>query len=117
MEEVQNVIQLIISICTLIGLIGGLIPTVIMLVKKIREIIKNKDWQTIVGMIKDSMTVVEEYAKRHPEMTSEDKLNMCIEGVKAACARVGIQLDEELIKKIIETIKDLCSWSKTVNSK
>ena len=50
-------------------------------------------------------------------MTSEDKLNMCLEGVKAACARLGVKLDDELINKIIATIKDLCSWSKTVNSK
>ena len=117
MEEVQNVIQLIISICTLIGLIGGLIPTAIVLFGKIKEVIKNKEWNTIVGVVKESMTAVENYAKQHPDMTSEDKLNMCLEGVKAACARLGVKLDDELINKIIATIKDLCSWSKTVNSK
>ena len=58
MEEVQNVIQLIISICTLIGLIGGLIPTAIVLFGKIKEVIKNKEWNTIVGVVKESMTAV-----------------------------------------------------------
>jgi len=68
-------------------------------------------------MIFDAMTAVEAYAKEHPEMTSDDKLNMAIEGVKAACASQGIELDEQLIKDIIAKIEELCSWSKTVNCK
>lgn len=117
MEKVNDVIQLIISICTLIGLIGGLIPTIVLLVKKFKEIFKNKDWKVIEQMILKGMSAVEEYAKEHPEMTSEDKLNMCIEGVKAGCAEAGIELDDQLIKDIIAEIEKLCKWSKTVNTK
>lgn len=116
-DNVNSVVQLIISICTLVGLIGGLIPTIIVLVGKIKEIIKNKDWQTIVGMIKVAMTEVEDYAKLHPEMSGKDKLDMCVKAVEAACARAGVKLDDDLIQKIISTIEDLCQWSKTVNSK
>lgn len=113
----KDIIDLIISICTLIGLIGGLIPTIVLLVKKFSEIIKNKDWKSIEKLIFEAMTAVEEYAKEHPEMTSEDKLNMCLEGVEAGCEALGIKLDDDLIRDIIAEIEKLCSWSKTVNAK
>lgn len=42
-DNANSVVQLIVSICTLVGLLGGLIPTIIVLVKKFKEIIKNKN--------------------------------------------------------------------------
>lgn len=116
-NNANNVVQLIISICTLIGLLGGLIPTIIVLVKKFKEIIKNKNWRAIEQMIQEAMTAVENYSKEHPEMTSDDKLNMAIEAVKAACASQGIELNDKLIKDIIAEIQKLCAWTKTVNAK
>lgn len=59
-------------------------------------------------MIQEAMTAVEAYAKEHPEMTSDDKLNMAVEAVKAACASQGIDLDDKLIKDIISEIQKLC---------
>ena len=61
------------------------------------------------------MTTVEEYAMEHPEMTSEDKLEMALQAVKAGLGAAGISVDEELIKKIIDYISEMCEWSKTVN--
>jgi len=116
METANNVVQLIISICTLIGLIGGLIPTIICLVNKFKEIAKNKDWKSIEKCIFEAMSAVEAYAREHPEMTSDDKLNMCLEGVEAGCKSLGIELDDKLIRDIIDEIEKLCSWSKTVNA-
>jgi len=43
METANSIVQLIISILTLLGLIGGLIPTIICLVNKFKEIIKDKN--------------------------------------------------------------------------
>lgn len=113
----ENVINLIISICTLIVLIGGLIPTGIDLYHKIKEIIKNKDWKAIGKMILEGMSAAEAYAKEHPGMTGQDKLNMCLDAVKASCASQGIELDEKLIKDIISEVEKLIGWSKTVNAK
>lgn len=116
-ENANSVVQLIVSICTLVGLLGGLIPTIIVLVKKFKEIIKNKNWNAIEQMIQEAMTAVETYSKEHPGMTSDDKLNMAIEAVKAACVSQGIDLDDKLIKDIISEIQKLCKWTKTVNAK
>jgi uncharacterized OsmC-like protein len=104
------------TICNLIIAICGVIPTIVSLVVLIVNIIKNKNWTLIVTMIKEAMTTVETYAKEHPEMTSDDKLNMALESVKSACSAAGIKLDTELIKKIISYINEMCSWSKTVNN-
>lgn len=104
------------TICNLIIAICGVIPTIVSLVVLIVNIIKNKNWTLIVTMIKEAMTTVETYAKEHPEMPSDDKLNMALESVKSACSAAGIKLDTELIKKIISYINEMCSWSKTVNN-
>lgn len=111
----NEVIQLIISICTLIGMIGGLIPTVVALILKIKEIVKNKDWKLVEKIALDAMSKVEAYAKEHPEMTSDDKLNMAIEAVKVALDGAGVEYDEKLIHDVVEFIKKMCGWSKTVN--
>lgn len=111
----NEVVQLIISICTLIGMIGGLIPTVIALVSKIKEIVKNKDWKLVEKMALEAMSTVEKYAKEHPEMTSDDKLNMAIEAVKAGMKAADVAYDDKLIGDLVEYIKAMCGWSKTVN--
>lgn len=115
--EVKEIIELIITICSLIGVIGGLIPTGIALYNKIKEIIQNKNWTLAMKIAMEAMTEAEEYAKLHPEMTGEDKLEMAIKIVKAGLTAAGIEVSNELIDRLVQYINDLCAWSKTVNVK
>lgn len=102
-------------ICDLIIAICGFIPTIVSIVLLVRNIIKNKNWKIIEPIIRAAMSAAEEYAKEHPEMTGEDKLNMAIASIKSGCEAAGIKFDDELLKQIVAYINELCSWSKTVN--
>lgn len=100
--------DIIVAVC-------GLIPTIVSVVCLIVNIIKTKNWQLVEEMAKQAMSSVEEFAKTHPEMTSEDKLNLALEAIKSGLAAAKIKVDDALIKQVIEYIKQMCSWSKTVN--
>lgn len=102
-------------ICDLIVAIAGVVPTIIALVYLVKNIIKNKDWTLVMKMAMEAMTVVEKYAEEHPEMTSDDKLNMALEAIKKSCEAAGVKVNADLIKRIIEYISEMCSWAKTVN--
>lgn len=102
-------------ICDLIVAIAGVIPTIISLIYLVKNIIENKNWSLVMKMAMEAMTAVEEYAETHPEMTSDDKLNMALEAIKKSCAAAGVKVDANLIKRIIEYISEMCSWAKTVN--
>lgn len=103
-------------ICELIIALAGVIPAIVSLVCLILNIIKNKNWTLLTNMAKSAMSSVESYAKTHPEMTSEDKLNMALASIEDAAAVAKIKIDDETIKRIITYIKDMCAWSKTVNN-
>lgn len=101
--------DIIVAVC-------GLIPTIVSVICLIVNIIKNKNWQLVEEIAKQAMSSAEEFAKTHPEMTGEDKLNLALEAVKSGLAAAKIKVDEALIKQVIEYIKQMCSWSKTVNT-
>lgn len=109
MEKVLLVIEIIGAVC-------ALVPTLVSVVCLIKNIIKNKNWELVKKIAMEAMTTVEEYAKEHPEMTSEEKLDMALDAVKAGLIAAGISFDEALIKQIIAYINELCTWSKTVNN-
>lgn len=109
MDRVQTVINLIIAICSLV-------PTLVSLFCLIKNIIKEKDWKCVQKVAMEAMASVEEYSKEHPEMTSDDKLNMALKAVEAGLGAADIKLDASLIKKIADYIEEMCSWSKKVNN-
>lgn len=113
----NEILNLIMTIGCLIGVLAGLIPTGVSLYKKVKEIIKNKDWMTIMKVAQSAMSEVEEYATKHPEMTSEEKLEMAIETVKASLTAMGVSYDDATLEKLKDYINDLIKWSKTVNAK
>lgn len=103
-------------ICELIIALAGTVPAIVSLVCLILNIVKNKNWTLLTDMAKSAMSSVEEYAKDHPEMTSDDKLNMALNSIKEAAAVASIKINDDTIKRIITYIKDMCAWSKTVNT-
>lgn len=103
------------QVCELITLICGVIPTIVAVVVLIRNIIQNKNWSLVEKIILEAMTAAEEYAKEHPGMTGEEKLDFALVTIKSGAQAAGITIDENLLKKIIAYIEKMCAWSKKVN--
>ena len=97
----------------LVAAVSAIVAFVTLIIKSI----KDKNWKAITEIAKAVMADVEEFAKTHPDMTSEDKLNMALEGIKTAMSAAGIKFNEKVIKKLIDYITEMCKWSKKVNVK
>lgn len=103
------------QVCDLITLICGIIPTIVAVVVLIKNIIQNKNWSLVEKIILEAMAAAEEYAKEHPEMTGEEKLDFALVAIKGGAQAAGITINEKLLKKIIAYIEKMCAWSKKVN--
>lgn len=103
-------------ICDLIVAICGVLPTIVSVVLLVKNIIENKNWKVIEKIVLSAMSSIEEYAKEHPDLSSDGKLDMALDAIKSGLTAAGISFDANLIKKIIEYINTMCSWSKTVNT-
>lgn len=108
--------EIFLEILKLLPEIVSAASAVVAFVLLIVKAVKDKNWKLITEIAKQVMADVEEFAKLHPEMTSEDKLNMALEGIKTAMTAAGIKFDEKVIKKLIDYISEMCKWSKKVNT-
>lgn len=107
----EQVITLITLIAGLIGAIAALIPTLIKLFKALKEIFKNKNWQALKDIAKTAMKEVEEHYRSHPEMTSQQKLDMAVEIIIEGAKAIEIEVSEETIRDIIKYIEDTIKWA------
>ena len=107
---VEGWIGLISLFIGLIGAIAALIPVAIKLVKALKEIIKNKNWNEIKDIAKAAMTTVEEYHRSHPEMTSDDKLNMALDIIQKGCAEIDVEVDEATLENLVNYIRKTINW-------
>lgn len=98
------------DIINLIIAIVSVIPTLVSVIVLVINIIKNKNWKLMMAIADEAMKTVEEYAKSHPGMTSDEKLEMAIEAVKSGLAVAGIKIDADTIKRIVEYIKQSIGW-------
>jgi uncharacterized membrane protein YbaN (DUF454 family) len=107
----EQVITLITLIVGLIGAIATLVPTLIKLFNAFKEIAKNKNWQALKDIAKVAMKEVEEHYRKHPEMTSEQKLNMAIEIIVAGAAEIDVEVNEDIIREIVKYINETIKWA------
>jgi len=98
------------EILGLISAIVSIIPTVVSVVVLIINIIKNKNWNMVMDIADAAMRKVEEYSREHPGMSSDEKLDMALEAIKAGLEVAGIKLDKALLERIIAYIKQSISW-------
>ena len=98
------------DIVNLVIAIVSIIPTIVSAVALIINIIKTKNWKLVTTIADSVMESVESYAKTHPGMSSDDKLNMAIEGIKSGLATAGISLDEAALKRVIDYVKESIKW-------
>jgi len=103
-------------ICNLIITVCGVIPTVVTVILFVKNLIEQKNWKAIEPIVKAAMTAAEEYAKEHPGMSGEEKLDFALATIKGGLDAAGIAFDEKLVKQIVAYINELCKWSKTVNA-
>lgn len=111
----MDTVEKILLVVNLIGAVCALVPTIVSVFALIKNIIKNKNWALIMKIANSAMSTVEAYSKEHPDMTSEEKLEMALEAIKASCQAAGIALDEANLQRIVDYITEMCSWAKTVN--
>ena len=111
----MSTVEKILLVVQLIGAVCALVPTLVSIFALIKNIIKNKNWALIMKIANSAMSTVEAYSKEHPGMTSEEKLEMALEAIKASCQTAGIALDEANLQRIVEYIAEMCAWAKTVN--
>ena len=111
----MSIVEKILLVVELIGAICALVPTIVSVCALIKNIIKNKNWALIMKIANSAMSAVEVYSKEHTGMTSEEKLEMALEAIKASCQAAGIALNEANLQRIVEYIAEMCAWAKTVN--
>ena len=86
-SESQAVVNLITAIVGLIAaFLSVLIPAIIFIVKAI----KNKDWKQLRSIADTAMKEAEDYAKKHPAITGEDKLKMALDIRQKTLASMNI---------------------------
>ena len=105
-------ITLISFIIGFIGAVAALIPTVIKLVKKGKELIANKDWEKI----KDIAQAAIEQAEKSGA-TGADKKQMVLDSVEAACKEAGITLDATLLANLSDFIDTTIKWFNNMNGR
>ena len=82
-----------------IGLIAGLIPVIIKLVKAFKVIVKNKQWTEITEAIKKAITAAEASGK-----TGAEKKTMVIKAAQEFCKSIDVDFTDDLAKQISDFI-------------
>ena len=59
----------------------------------------------------DAMKEVENYHRAHPNMTSEEKLDMAISIIEEASLDLGVEITDELVDDLTNYIKQTISWA------
>ena len=99
---VEGWVGLIILIIGLISALAGLIPTLIKLKSALGEIASNKDYNKLIKIAKKAMVVAQASGK-----TGVEKQEMVVNAIKAGAAELEIEVNDEDINKLINSIKDL----------
>lgn len=101
-STVEGWVGLIVLICTAIGAIVGLVPTVLKLRTALKEIAKNKDYAKLIKIAKKAMAAAQASGQSGPE-----KKEMVLAAIKAGAAEAGVVIDDEAVNKLCDSIDDL----------
>lgn len=100
-------LQLIVEILSSLAII---IPLGITLYKKIKELISERNWPKLVGMVAVYMAEAEEKL-----IEGADKKQFVLAMIQTTAAQLGYNLTEEKLQELGDLIDDLCAMSKEVN--
>ena len=99
---VEGWVGLIILIIGLISALAGLIPALIKLKLALGEIASNKDYSKLIKIARNAMVVAQASGK-----SGAEKQEMVVNAIKAGAAELEIEVNDEDIAKLINSIKDL----------
>lgn len=108
-------VEIIKEICVLIATIVVTIPSIVGAVVALVKLIKTKDWNAIKKIADTAMLTVEKYSLEHPNMTSDEKLEMAIQTIRASVAELGIKFEDKYVDQIKEYIKVSIDWFNSMN--
>lgn len=103
------------EICTLITTIAGLIPAIIGLIVFLTKTIKNKNWNALREIAETAMKTAEDYAKEHPGMKGDAKLDMAMEIIQESAKSMNIVITDELCEQLKIYIKKSITWFNDMN--
>ena len=108
---VEGWVGLIVLISGLVGAVAKLIPTVIKLHKATAKMLKDKNFKLLVDIAKKAM--VEAQASGQ---SGEEKQKMVIRAIKAGAEELKIEINDEDIEALIESIKELKAFFKEMKA-
>lgn len=100
-----EILRIIGEVAGLIATISALIPTIITMVKRGKELIKNKNWNKIKEIANAAMIAAEAKYKQ-----GADKQEAVIAAVKQACIEGNIPLDEEVLSNLVDYINSFIGY-------
>lgn len=109
METLQAILKLLPDI---LSVASAIVAFVLIIIKTV----KDKNWTLITEIAKKTMSEVDAYAKVHPGLTPDEKLEMALLSIETAMTAAGVKYDQKATERIIKYIKEMCEWSKTVNA-
>ena len=101
MDYLQLIIQILVTLSTLI-------PLVIELVKYVQKAVKEKNWQTMIAMAMRLMTEAEDKFE-----TGADKKEWVMGMIKASAETINYDIDEQQLSELIDNLVEL---TKSVNT-
>ena len=107
---VEGWVNLVVFIAGFVAAVAALVPTVIKLVKKGAELVKNKNWSKIEKIAMEAMKAAEETGKKGAE-----KQQMVIDAVVAGCTEAEIEISEEDLKNLVKYINETIEWFNGMN--
>lgn len=101
MDYLQLIIQILVTLSTLI-------PLVIELVKYVQKAVKEKNWQTMIAMAMRLMTEAENKFE-----TGADRKEWVMGMIKASAETINYDIDEQQLSELIDNLVEL---TKSVNT-
>lgn len=101
MDYLQLIIQILVTLSTLI-------PLVIELVKYVQKAVKEKNWQTMIAMAMRLMTEAEDKFE-----TGADRKEWVMGMIKASAETINYDIDEQQLSELIDNLVEL---TKSVNT-
>lgn len=102
-EWVDTIVSILSGLCVCIPLVYKLVNTMI-------SYIKEKNWNNIMMVIIEYMTVAESMFK-----TGAERKTWVMEMIKTSAQASNFELNDENLAKISELIDEMCALSKNIN--
>ena len=109
-DGITNANQVVSLITALVSLAIILIPAISSAIVFIVKAVKNKNWKQIRSIADTAMKEAEDYAKKHPAITGEDKLKMALDIRQKTLASMNIAFSDADRERAEAYINQTIKW-------